>query len=84
VKDDTVPGMKGMEVARVQLLFDFFYRGKHFPCALVDWFKTYGARPDADTGMWRVCPDLRGQRQRRLQGVDWLGSGSVQVWWVSA
>ncbi|KAF8262360.1 hypothetical protein EI94DRAFT_1773203 [Lactarius quietus] len=40
------------------------FSGTLYPCALVQWFSTYGESPCEDTGLWRVEPDVdvRGQR----------------------
>ena len=54
VEDEDKPGMKGMSVVRVRLLFSFDYEGVTYPCALVEWFKMYGRSPDVETGMWKV------------------------------
>lgn len=50
------PGMKGMMVAQLRLLFSFHdpTSGVTHPCALVNWFPTQGDEPDPVTGMWRV------------------------------
>ncbi|KAF5378335.1 hypothetical protein D9615_008783 [Tricholomella constricta] len=60
VEDDQQPGMKGMSVVRVQLFFSFKHDGVTYPCALVEWFKTVGRGPDAETGLWKVKPDVEG------------------------
>ena len=67
VEDDDKPGMKGMNVVRIQLLFSFQHINKHYPCTLVEWFSTIGRSPDLTTGMWRVKPDVR--RHGRLMSV---------------
>ena len=53
VLDDFQLGMNGMEIGRVLLFFSFHYRGKHFSCALINWF-VHDDEPDTDTGMWMV------------------------------
>jgi hypothetical protein len=53
---DTV-GMRGLDVAHVQLFFSFRFCGKFYPCALVHWYSHIGDSPDEDTGMWRVHQD---------------------------
>ncbi|KAF8798346.1 hypothetical protein BYT27DRAFT_7123186 [Phlegmacium glaucopus] len=72
VEDEDKPGMRGMNVVRVQLFFSFMHGGKTYPCALVEWFSTVGRSRDAVTGMWRVRPDIR--HQQRLVGVVHLDS----------
>lgn len=69
VKDEEKPGMKGMSAVRVKLLFSFEHEETVYPCALVEWFKTYGNRPDAATGMWRVRPQMAGGGQHPAQLV---------------
>jgi hypothetical protein len=36
VENDTKPGMSGMVIVRIKLLFSFHYNGVYFPCALVE------------------------------------------------
>ena len=52
-KDTTAHGMASMEAARAVLFLSFTYKGKRFPCVLVEWFTT---RPERcpRTGMWIV------------------------------
>ncbi|KAI0704619.1 hypothetical protein C8Q76DRAFT_820240 [Earliella scabrosa] len=48
--DDSLPGFRGLDVARVLLLFSFKHTdGVVYPCALVSWF---------ETGMWIVEPQM--------------------------
>ena len=56
VEDDTKPGMLGMAVIQVQLLFSFLYEDVHYPCALVEWFTRVGC--NQVTGLWVVHPDI--------------------------
>ena len=53
-----LPGMRGLEVARVFLFFSFVHRNTRYPCALVQWFSTIGDEPDDETGFWMVEPDV--------------------------
>ena len=46
VEDDDKPGMKGMNVVRIQLFFSFIHLDEYYPCALVEWFSTIGWSPD--------------------------------------
>lgn len=55
--DSTLPGMRGLHVVRILLLFSFRYHHAIYPCALVQWFEVVGNEPDADTGMWIVKPE---------------------------
>ncbi|KAJ3513069.1 hypothetical protein NMY22_g15152 [Coprinellus aureogranulatus] len=57
--DSTKPGLRGMGVVRVRLLFSFVHGSTVYPCALVEWFKRYGSHPDSVTGMWRVVPEYK-------------------------
>ena len=52
--DPDAEGMRGLDIARVRLFFSFKFRGKFYPCALIQWFSRMGNRPDEDTGMWVV------------------------------
>jgi hypothetical protein len=56
--DPDVPGMLGMAVVRLRLLFSFTFEGKSYPCALVHWYTRYQDEPDEDTGLWVVQPEL--------------------------
>jgi hypothetical protein len=73
VVDESKPGMKGMGVVQVRLLFSFTRGTKTYPCALVDWFRTFGRGPDPVTGMWRVVPELeRGEHVQSVIHLDTL------------
>ncbi|KAH6908107.1 hypothetical protein BKA70DRAFT_1104154 [Coprinopsis sp. MPI-PUGE-AT-0042] len=50
------PGMKGMMIAQLRLLFSFHdpTTNMSHACALVNWFPTIGNEPDPVTGMWKV------------------------------
>jgi hypothetical protein len=50
--------MRGLEVARVLLLFSFSHEGVEYPCALVQWFSCVGDSPNNNTGMWVVESDV--------------------------
>jgi len=54
--DCSLPGMQGLEVARVRALFSFTFRGVGYPCAVIRWFDKVGDTADEDTGMWVVRP----------------------------
>ena len=71
VEDDTKPGMSGMLIVRIKLLFSFHYNGVYFPCALVEWFDRVGY--DHSTGMWIVRPGFtRGKRDKSVLHLDSL------------
>ena len=63
VEDEDKPGMRGMNIARIQLFFSFSHNDKQYPCALVKWFTRIGRSPDRDTGMWKVRPEMIRQGQ---------------------
>lgn len=71
VIDDSQPGMEGMEIGRVLLLFSFEYRRKNFSCALINWF-IHADERDPDTGMWIVKRELghRGEPTLEVIHVD--------------
>ncbi|KAG2751920.1 hypothetical protein P692DRAFT_201838648 [Suillus brevipes Sb2] len=54
--DSNLPGMQGLEVARVRAFFSFQYRGEVYPCAVVHWFNKISDAADEDMGMWVVHP----------------------------
>ena len=58
VEDQSKPGMQGLCVVRIKLLFLFNFEGVYYPCALVEWFWRKGNRPDPDTGLWMVEPEM--------------------------
>ncbi|KAH9014907.1 hypothetical protein EDB83DRAFT_2508639 [Lactarius deliciosus] len=55
--DPSMEGMRGLDVAHVQLFFLFTHEGVEYPCALVHWFLHVGDLLDEQTGMWVVEPD---------------------------
>ena len=55
--NSTLEGMRGLEIARVRLLFSFAHDGVEYPCALIRWFSRVSDSPDDHTGMWVVEPD---------------------------
>lgn len=62
IQDEDQPGMGGMLIARVLLLFsftDYEYdeEGQAVQCALVSWFLPASDQRDPDTGMWTVKPE---------------------------
>ena len=63
--DAELPGMRGMLIGRVLLLFSFYFRGQDYSCALVHWFTPVGDGPDDETGMWIVRPEYEGNRRSR-------------------
>jgi hypothetical protein len=56
--DPDVRGMLGMTVVRVRLFFSFKCEGVSYPCALVHWYKRLRERPDDDTGLWILQPEV--------------------------
>lgn len=65
----SVPGFRGMIAARVRLLFSFNHNEITYPCALVEWFRTVGEKPDEDTGMWMVEPEFEAPRKRSMSVI---------------
>ncbi|KAL7278946.1 hypothetical protein ACG7TL_006778 [Trametes sanguinea] len=57
-RSNDLPGLLGMDVARVRLFFAFRYRSRRYECALVHWFKRIADVVDEDTGMWLVEPSF--------------------------
>ena len=59
VQDEDKPGMQGMLIAQLHLLFSFIDddNGETVPCALVSWFVPSQDHTDLDTGMWVVQPE---------------------------
>ena len=51
-----LPGMCGLEVARIFLFFSFVHQGTRYPCALVQWFPVISDKPEDETGFWMVEP----------------------------
>lgn len=51
------PGMAGLSVARLKLIFSLKHEGVLFPCVLVRWFSTVSDSPDTVTGLYRVSPE---------------------------
>ena len=62
-RDATMPGMQGMDVARVLHFLSFRHNDKTYPCAVVHWFATVDIEPDEETGMWVVEPLFNDQGQ---------------------
>lgn len=71
-KDAELEGFSGLLVARVNLFFSFSFEDTIYPCALVEWFSTYGDSPCEDTGLWRVEPncDVRGRHRCSVIHID--------------
>jgi hypothetical protein len=55
--DSAAEGMRGLNIARVKLLFSFIPEDSTYPYALVHWYSHVGDSPDEDTGMWVIEPD---------------------------
>jgi len=72
-RDSSLPGLRGLYVARVRLLFSFAHRKTRYPCALVEWFLVVGDQPDDLTGLWVVEPDVD-ESGRRATSVIHLDS----------
>ena len=64
-----VAGVRGLEVARVHLLFSFVLKDQVFECALVHEFCKSFTDPDPDNGLWIFEPDLAEDRSRIMSVV---------------
>lgn len=51
------PGMQGLSVARLKLIFSFKYEENFFPCVVVQWFPNVSDSPDTVTGLYTVSPE---------------------------
>ncbi|RPD69767.1 hypothetical protein L226DRAFT_548054 [Lentinus tigrinus ALCF2SS1-7] len=71
-RQNDLPGLLGMDVARTLLLFSFKYRGIVYPCVAVRWFFRTDDQPDEDTGMWVVEPAFyrAGRSNRRYPSIS--------------
>ena len=58
VTNPDIPGMGGLDIARVKLFFSFEHCNRTYPCALVHWFPKISEEPDVNTGMWQVEPNF--------------------------
>jgi hypothetical protein len=70
--DPPLSPMHGLLVGRVRLFFSFHHRGIDYPCALLEWFEVVGDKPDLDTGMWLVKPEVdpNGSRSTSVIHLD--------------
>ncbi|KAJ7138682.1 hypothetical protein C8R43DRAFT_1089287 [Mycena crocata] len=91
VEDQNADGFRALSVVHVKLFFSFQYDGVDYPCALVEWYKKIGRRPDADTGMWMVEPEVRRTRARdtvttvvHLDSFLFLQPGFRHTWSLDA
>ena len=76
VLNDSEPGMKGMEITHILLVFSFHYRQKVFSCVLINWF-VHGNEPDRDTGMWTVELEcIRGRPTFQVIEVETIARGA--------
>ena len=76
--DRALDGFRGLHVARVKLFLSFSINGQPYPCALIEWFSTYGTDPCQDTGLWRVVPDFdaRGRRMASVVHINTILRGA--------
>ena len=49
--------------------FDFEFRNKYYPCALVHWFDSIGDQPCPNTGMWMVEPECNDEGEPTLSVI---------------
>lgn len=64
--NSALPGIFGLETARVRCFFSFKYGEIDYQCALIHWYTRIGDAPDEDTGMFIVKPSLRWRRRPLL------------------
>jgi hypothetical protein len=65
-----LPGLKGLYVGQVLLLFSLISRGtQDIPCALIQWFAAVGDQPCNLTGMWMVEPEYDSDMQRAMSVI---------------
>jgi hypothetical protein len=82
-REPEVDGFAGLFVARVKQFLSFVIDDSgeasgNYPCALVEWFSTYGDSPCKDTGLWSVVPDrdARGRSVTSLVHIDTILRGA--------
>ena len=75
--DAELPGMRGMVIGCVLLLFSFSFRDHNYPCALIHWLVPAGDEPDNETGMWVVRPEFEGNcRSLAVIHLDCIARGA--------
>ena len=75
--DAELPGMLGMFIARVLLLFSFSFHDQDYSCALIHWFIPVGDGPDNETRMWAVRPEYEGShRSLSIIHLDCIARGA--------
>jgi hypothetical protein len=72
--DNQERGMRGLGVARLQLLFSFRFLNTIYPCALINDFHVVGDQPDRNTGMWKVKRAVNHRNRRPILRVIHLAS----------
>ena len=79
VVDEDKPGMAGMLIAHILLLFSFYdeYLDETIPCALINWVEHVDDCPDKITGYWVVKPKkIHGQRPIPVICLDAIARGA--------
>lgn len=66
---DDADGFDGTHVARVKLFFSFKHNDIEYPCALVEWFERVADKPEEETGMWLVQPELTPHNARHASVI---------------
>ena len=61
--------LHGLDVCRTFLFFSFVHKNKLYSCALIQWYSLISDKPDEDTGMWMVEPDIHSDGSRHLAVV---------------
>ncbi|KAF8268076.1 hypothetical protein EI94DRAFT_1579001, partial [Lactarius quietus] len=70
--DSELNGFQGLLVTHINVFFSFTYQETLYPCALVQWFTTYGNSPCEEMGLWRVDADfdVRGHHACSVVHID--------------
>ncbi|KAK1221763.1 hypothetical protein PQX77_015419 [Marasmius sp. AFHP31] len=73
-QDPSLPGFRGLYVARVLHFLSILHDRRRYPCALITGFTAVGDEPDPNTGMWIVEPD---EDQNGVRQVDIIPLQSI-------
>jgi hypothetical protein len=70
--DSSQPGMSGLDVAQVLLVFSCLVDEDFIPMVLIQWFRKVSDKPDEDTGMWLVEREVHrdGSPHYSIQNLD--------------
>ena len=82
-RDPTLSGFQGLFVAKVLHFFDFEFRNRYYPCALVHWFDSIGDQPCPNTGMWMVQPEYNGEGEPTFGLYHAISSFDCHLWYYT-